>query len=204
MINKDGKIPPVFTIAILILFSIGLDVAMFVGMLYLFEAQTAEMKREQQVVREDEASEARQTQTIIDNQNKQIGLLTTQLDRGNTFRNQTFQFQESILRSINETVSKEFERNANLTAEETKEVVDQIRLVFNTTIPQLNNRLENLTDSIEQVVDRQANNTNQLRNFAGIQATLANVNKVLENQEVILQRIDNNTLVANSTVTAID
>ena len=137
--------------------------AVLVGMLYLFEGQNEEQARDENRASIVRSSLLNSTDTILENQDKQTQLLTTQVERGNVFRNQSQQFNANLLTRINDTVSEVLARDANLTREEQKEVIDDIRTVFNTTIPEVYNTLSNINQTLDEI--RQSDVSQQNRIF---------------------------------------
>lgn len=182
-----------------ILFMIGsLNSAILFGIValewYTYSAQTNELAIERESEIREEARDERiqriilnHTNEIIDNQDingnltrEAVNLLLQGAERANVRGNVTIEFQNQLLQNINDTLAIELQRSANLTAEETQEVIDDIRIVFNTTIPELNESLTELSGLVrntdnklnELFYNQPANDTIRSDVFANITRNL--------------------------------
>jgi phosphoglycerate-specific signal transduction histidine kinase len=122
MINKDGRISPVISLSVLSLFSIGLGVAIFVGMLYLFDNEKQDDTRddalEQRVGRLIEV--AIEQNEISIQQGEDIKLVqSAQVNLSTEARSRIVNNLEVLLPALNKTmiaIEENLERGVNNSA----------------------------------------------------------------------------------------
>lgn len=85
--------------------------------------------------------------------------------------------------AINRTVVDEASRRANLTQAETEELVDQLRVVYDSVIPEINTTLSNIDTDLESQADAKIQQDNN-RKITEILNILRNISATLNQNDV--------------------